>query len=52
LPGLSEVLAEVFTLPVRQGVIQGMDDISSEYASAVGLVLRGINRNGGSTNIS
>jgi len=43
LPEVSEILAEVFTLPVRQGVIQVMDGISSEYASAIGLVLRGIN---------
>jgi len=39
LPGLAEAIADIFKLPVRQGVLL-QESVPSEYASAVGLVMR------------
>jgi len=54
LPGLPELLVDEFGVSVRKGAIravQGMDSLSDEYASAVGLVLREINAAGVTKNI-
>ncbi len=51
LPGLSDTLERILQMPVRRAEFpteQWLNNVSVDYASAIGLILRGIKRSGAS----